>query len=153
MIFVNFVWVLILFEYSSFVNRVILIYFIVMICYNICFIVVCGLLIVIFFVVFKWVILVVLVFYEFVCIFIYFYRNYEYFSEKEVWWIVCFFMFCYIFVYLGFKVKDLNLKFFDIKIGRFIVLLLLFYLCFIFENIFMVLLFFFWLKISDLMWN
>lgn len=153
MIFVNFVWVLILFEYSSFVNRVILIYFIVMICYNICFIVVCGLLIVIFFVVFKWVILVVLVFYEFVCIFIYFYRNYEYFSEKEVWWIVCFFMFCYIFVYLGFKVKDLNLKFFDIKFGRFIVLLLLFYLCFIFENIFMVLLFFFWLKISDLMWN
>lgn len=124
-----------------------------MICYNICFIVVCGLLIVIFFVVFKWVILVVLVFYEFVCIFIYFYRNYEYFSEKEVWWIVCFFMFCYIFVYLGFKVKDLNLKFFDIKIGRFIVLLLLFYLCFIFENVFMVLLFFFWLKISDLMWN
>lgn len=153
MIFVNFVWVLILFEYSSFVNRVILIYFIVMICYNICFIVVCGLLIVIFFVVFKWVILVVLVFYEFVCIFIYFYRNYEYFSEKEVWWIVCFFMFCYIFVYLGFKVKDLNLKFFDIKFGRFIVLLLLFYLCFIFENIFMVLLFFFWLKISGLMWN
>lgn len=153
MIFVNFVWVLILFEYSSFVNRVILIYFIVMICYNICFIVVCGLLIVIFFVVFKWVILVVLVFYEFVCIFIYFYRNYEYFSEKEVWWIVCFFMFCYIFVYLGFKVKDLNLKFFDIKFGRFIVLLLLFYLCFIFENVFMVLLFFFWLKISDLMWN
>lgn len=153
MIFVNFVWVLILFEYSSFVNRVILIYFIIMIFYNVCFIVVCGLLIVIFFVVFKWVILVVLVFYEFVCIFIYFYRNYEYFSEKEVWWIVCFFMFCYIFVYLGFKVKDLNLKFFDIKFGRFIVLLLLFYLCFIFENIFMVLLFFFWLKISDLMWN
>lgn len=145
---------MILFEYCSFVKEVIVIYFLVMIFYNVCFIVVCGMLIVVFFVVFKWFILVVLVFYELICIIIYVYRNYKYFSEKEVWWIVLLFMLCYVFVYLGFKVMDFNVKLFDIKFGRFVIFLIFFYFCFIGENVVMILLFYLWLKMnSDLWWN
>ena len=151
--FVNLVWVLTLFEYSSFVNRGTLTHFTAMTCYNSCLIAARGLSIVTFLVAFKWVTSAVLAFHEFVCISIYFYRNHEYFNEKEVWWIACLLMPCYIFVYWGFEVKDLNSKFFDIKLGRSIVSSSLFYLCFTSENVLMVSLFFSWSKTSDSAWN
>ena len=151
--FVNLVWVLTLFEYSSFVNRGTLTHFIAMTCYNSCLIAARGLSVVTFLVAFKWVTSAVLAFHEFGCISIYFYRNHEYFNEKKVWWIACLLMPCYIFVYWGFKVKDLNSKFFDIKLGRSIVSSSLFYLCFTSENVLMVSLFFSWSKTSDSAWN
>ena len=151
--FVNLVWVLTLFEYSSLVNRGTLTHFIAMTVYNACLIAARGLSIVTFLVALKWVTSAVLAFHEFVCISIYFYRNHEYFSEKKVWWIACLLMPCYIFVYLGFKVKDLNSKVFDIKLGRSIVSSSLFYLCFTSENVLMVSLFFSWAKTSDSTWN
>ena len=60
---------------------------------------------------------------------------------------------CYIFVYLGFKVKELNSKLFDIKLGRSIMSSGLFYTCFIAENVFMIVMFFTWSKTSDLQWR
>lgn len=151
--FVNLVWVLTLFEYSSFVKQATLTHFTAITFYNACLIAARGLSIVTFLVGFKWVTSAVLAFHEFVCISIYFYRNHEYFNEKEVWWIACLLMPCYIFVYLGFKVKDLNSKFFDIKLGRSIVSSSLFYLCFTTENVLMVSLFFSWSKTSDSRWD
>lgn len=151
--FVNLVWVLTLFEYSSFVKEATLTHFTAITFYNACLIAARGLSIVTFLVAFKWVTSAVLAFHEFVCISIYFYRNHEYFNEKEVWWIACLLMPCYVFVYLGFKVKELNSKFFDIKLGRSIVSSSLFYLCFITENVLMVSLFFSWSKASDSRWN
>ena len=148
--FINLVWVLTLFEYSSFVKEATVTHFIAITFYNACLIAARGLSIVTFLVAFKWVTSAVLAFHEFVCISIYFYKNHEYFNEKEVWWIACLLMPCYIFVYFGFKVKDLNSKFFDIKLGRAIVSSSLFYLCFTTENILMVSLFFSWSKTSDL---
>ena len=148
--FVNLVWVLTLFEYSSFVKEATVTHFTAITFYNACLIAARGLSIVTFLVAFKWVTSAVLAFHEFVCISIYFYKNHEYFNEKEVWWIACLLMPCYIFVYFGFKVKDLNSKFFDIKLGRSIVSSSLFYLCFTTENILMVSLFFSWSKTSDL---
>lgn len=151
--FVNLVWVLTLFEYSSFVKEVKLTHFTAIIFYNACLIAARGLSIVTFLVAFKWVTSAVLAFHEFVCISIYLYRNHDYFTEKEVWWIACLLMPCYIFVYLGFKVKELNSKFFDIKLGRSIVSSSLFYFCFITENVLMVSLFFTWSTASDSRWD
>ena len=151
--FVNLVWVLTLFEYSSFVKQATLAHFTAIIFYNAFLIAARGLSIVTFLVAFKWVTSAVLVFHEFVCISIYFYRNHGYFNEKEVWWIACLLMPCYIFVYLGFKVKDLNSKFFDIKLGRSMVSSSLFYLCFTTENVLMVSLFFSWSRTSDSRWD
>jgi len=151
--FVNLVWVLTLFEFSSFVKEATVTHFTAIIFYNACLIAARGLSIVTFLVAFKWVTSAVLAFHEFVCISIYFYRNHEYFNEKEVWWIACLLMPCYVFVYLGFKVKDLNSKLFDIKLGRSILSSSLFYVCFTTENVVMVSLFFSWTKTSDSRWN
>ena len=151
--FVNLVWVLTLFEYSSFVKEAKLSHFAAITFYNACLIAARGLSIVTFLVAFKWVTSAVLAFHEFVCISIYLYRNHEYFTEKEVWWIACLLMPCYVFVYLGFKVKELNSKFFDIKLGRSVVSSFLFYFCFIAENILMVSLFFSWSMASGSTWN
>ena len=74
------------------------------------------------------------------------YRNHEYFTENKIWWIASLLIPCYIFVYMGFKVKELNSKFFDIKLDRSVVSSGFFYVCFTAENILMVSLFFAWTK-------
>lgn len=151
--FLNLVWVLTLFEYNSFVKEATLAHFTAIIFYNACLIAARGLSIVAFLVAFKWITSAVLGFHEFVCISIYLYRNHEYFTEKEVWWIAFLLMPCYVFVYLGFKVKELNSKLFDIKLGRSILSSALFYFCFITENVLMVSLFLSWSKTRDLRWS
>lgn len=151
--FLNLVWVLTLFGYSSFVKEATLAHFTAIIFYNACLIAARGLSIVAFLVAFKWITSAVLGFHEFVCISIYLYRNHEYFTEKEVWWIAFLLMPCYVFVYLGFKVKELNSKLFDIKLGRSILSSALFYFCFITENVLMVSLFLSWSKTRDLRWS
>ena len=151
--FLNLVWVLTLFEYSSFVKEATLIHFIAIVLYNACLIAARGLSIVAFLVAFKWITSAVLAFHGFICTSIYFYRNHEYFANKEVWWIASLLMPCYIFVYLGFKVKELNSRFFDIKLGRSIISSFLFYVCFIAENILMISLFFTWSKTNNKRWS
>ena len=151
--FLNLVWVLTLFEYSSFVKEATIGHFVAIILYNTCLVAARGLSIVFFLVAFKWITSAVLAFHGFVCISIYLYRNHEYFTENEVWWIAFLLMPCYIFVYLGFKVKELNSKLFDIKLGRSIMSSGLFYTCFIAENVFMIVMFFTWSKTSDLQWR
>lgn len=152
--FVNLVWVLTLFEYSSFVKEATLTHFTAVIFYNACLVAARGLSIVAFLVSFKWFTSAVLAFHEFVCISIYVYKNHKYFTEKEVWWIAFLLMPCYVFVYLGFKVKELNAKLFDIKLGRSIISSSLFYLCFTTENVLMISLFFSWSKtVNYLRWN
>ena len=151
--FLNLVRVLTLFEYSSFVKEATIGHFVAIILYNTCLVAARGLSIVFFLVAFKWITSAVLAFHGFVCISIYLYRNHEYFTENEVWWIAFLLMPCYIFVYLGFKVKELNSKLFDIKLGRSIMSSGLFYTCFIAENVFMIVMFFTWSKTSDLQWR
>ena len=151
--FLNLVWVLTLFEHSTFVKEATIGHFFAIILYNACLIAARGLSIVAFLVAFKWVTSAVLAFHGFVCITIYLYRNHKYFTEKEVWWIAFLLMPCYIFVYLGFKVKELNSRLFDIKLGRSIISSFLFYICFIAENVLMVSLFFTWSKTSNRRWN
>ena len=151
--FLNLVWVLTLFEYSSFVKEATIGHFVAIILYNTCLVAARGLSIVFFLVAFKWITSAVLAFHGFVCISIYLYRNHEYFTENEVWWIAFLLMPCYIFVYLGFKVKELNSKLFDIKLGRSIMSSGLFYTCFIAENVFMIAMFFTWSKTNHLQWR
>lgn len=152
--FINLVWVMTLFEYCSFVKEATVTHFLAMIFYNVCLIAARGMSIVAFLVAFKWFTSAVLAFHELICITIYVYRNHKYFSEKEVWWIALLLMPCYVFVYLGFKVMDLNAKLFDIKLGRSVISSTLFYSCFTGENVVMILLFYSWSKTnSDSRWN
>ena len=151
--FLNLVRVLKLFEYSSFVKEATIGHFVAIILYNTCLVAARGLSIVFFLVAFKWITSAVLAFHGFVCISIYLYRNHEYFTKNEVWWIAFLLMPCYIFVYLGFKVKELNSKLFDIKLSRSIMSSGLFYTCFIAENVFMIVMFFTWSKTSHLQWR
>lgn len=144
--FVNLVWILSLLEYSSLIKQEKLSAFITVILYNACLIAARGLSIVTFLVSFQWLTSIVIIFHEFVCISIYMYRNHEYFTENKIWWIASLLIPCYIFVYMGFKVKELNSKFFDIKLGRSVVSSGFFYVCFTAENILMVSLFFAWTK-------
>ncbi|KAJ7365491.1 XK, Kell blood group complex subunit-, member 9 [Desmophyllum pertusum] len=81
--FLNLVWVLTLFEYSSFVKEATRAHFTAIIFYNACIIAARGLSIVAFLVAFKWITSAVLGFHEFVCISIYLYRNHEYFTERK----------------------------------------------------------------------
>lgn len=151
--FVNLVWVLTVFEYGSVINTATITPFIAIVLYNACLIAARGLSIVVFLVAFKWITSAILAFHGFVCISIYLYRNHEYFTEKKVWWIASLLMPCYIFVYLGFKVKELNSKLFDIKLGRSMISSCFFYVCFIAENILMVSLFLAWTKTSNRRWS
>lgn len=151
--FLNLVWVLTLFEYSCFNHNASLTPFIAIALYNAFLIAARGLSIVAFLVAFKWLTSAVLAFHGFVCISIYLYRNHEFFTEKKVWWTASLLIPCYIFVYLGFKVKELNSKLFDIKLGRSIISSSFFYACFIAENIIMSLLFFTWTKTANRRWN
>ena len=137
----------------SFVKEATIGHFVAIILYNTCLVAARGLSIVFFLLAFKWITSAVLAFHGFVCISIYLYRNHEYFTENEVWWIAFLLMPCYIFVYLGFKVKELNSKLFDIKLGRSIMSSGLFYTCFIAENVFMIVMFFTWSKTSHLQWR
>jgi len=153
MTFLNLVWVLTLFEYSSFVKKATVTHFMAIVLYNACLVAARGLSIVAFLVAFKWLTSAVLAFHGFVCISIYLYRNHEYFTEKQVWWIASLLMPCYVFVYLGFKVKELNSKLFDIKLGRSVISSSFFYICFIAENVLMISLFFVWTKTTNRKWS
>lgn len=152
--YLNLVWILTLFEYGCLVvNQTKITPFVIIVVYNACLIASRGLSIVSFLVAFQWLTSIVLAFHGFVCTSIYFYRNHEYFTEKKIWWIASLLMPCYIFVYMGFKVKELDSKFFDIKLGRSVISSSLFYVCFIAENILMTSLFFAWTKTTHRNWS
>ena len=148
--FVNLVWVLTVFEYGSLIfDTASITPFIAIVMYNACLIAARGLSIVVFLVAFKWITSAILCFHGFVCFSIYLYRNHDYFTEKKVWWIASLLVPCYIFVYLGFKVKELNSKLFDIKLGRSMISSCFFYVCFIAENVLMISLFLAWTKTTS----
>lgn len=152
--YLNLVWILTLFEYGCLVvNQTKITPFVIIVVYNACLIASRGLSIVSFLVAFQWLTSIVLAFHGCVCTSIYFYRNHEYLTEKKIWWIASLLLPCYIFVYMGFKVKELDSKFFDIKLGRSVISSSLFYVCFIAENILMTSLFFAWTKTTHRNWS
>ena len=143
--YVNLVGVLTMFEYGSFPgNQRKWPHLVVVLIYNSCLIAARALALVSFLIAFKWLTSAILVGHEIVCISTYIYRNHEYFSEKHVWWVAFLFMPCYSFAYLGFKVKELYPKTFEIKLGRSLLSSSIYYFFFTTENLVMVLMYYDW---------
>ncbi|XP_031564846.1 uncharacterized protein LOC116300177 [Actinia tenebrosa] len=86
---------------------------------------------------FSWITAIILVVHELVCIVFYYIKNRKRFTDKDVWWVAIILLPCYIFTYLGFKVKEIRLRSFELKISRSLLSSSLYYATFTIENIMM----------------
>ena len=148
--YVNLVCILAMFEHNSFPgNHKNWRHLVVVFAYNLFLVAARALALVSFLIAFKWYTTAFLVGHEIVCFATYIYKNHRYFTEKHVWLVALVFMPCYSFVYLGFKVKELYPRTFEIKLGRSLLSTFTYYFFFTSENLVMVFLYFNWSDTSD----
>lgn len=90
----------------------------------------------------SWITAVVLGCHQVICIIIYYTVNRKRFADTDVWWVAILILPCYIFVYLGFTVKQIHLRTFELKISRSLLSAGLYYGSFAVENVMMVTLYY-----------
>lgn len=117
-------------------------YFLIIVTYNLVLLVARVVTIVSFIVAYRWVTAAVLGAHEIICILIYYYRNRQRFAETDIWWVAVLILPCYIFIYLGFTVKQIRLRAFELKISRSLLSSGIYYGIFAVENVMMMTLYY-----------
>lgn len=142
--FVNFVSTLALFENRTLpgVRADVKPYLLVILFYNTFLLAARVVTIVSFLVAFSWITAIILAVHELVCIVFYYIMNRKRFTDKDIWWVAILLLPCYIFTYLGFKVKEIRLRSFELKISRSLLSSSLYYLTFAIENTLMMTLYY-----------
>jgi hypothetical protein len=117
-------------------------YILVIVFYNAFLLTARVLTIVAFLIAFSWITAIVLGVHELACVLLYYIMNRKRFTDRDIWWVAILLLPCYIFTYLGFKVKEIHLRTFELKISRSLLSSSLYYGVFAAENIMMMTLYY-----------
>lgn len=109
-------------------------YFLIIVTYNLILIIARIITIVSFIISYRWITTAVLGAHELICVIIYYSINRQRFADKDVWWVAILLLPCYIFIYLGFTVKQIRLRTFELKISRSLLSAGIYYGIFAVEN-------------------
>lgn len=141
--FVNLISTLALFENSTLPGvQNVKAYILVIVFYNTFLLAARMVTIVSFLIGFTWITAIILAVHELVCILFFYIMNRKRFTDKDIWWVGVLLLPCYIFTYLGFKVKEIRLRSFELKISRSLLSSSLYYGTFAIENTMMITLYY-----------
>ncbi|EDO44099.1 predicted protein [Nematostella vectensis] len=126
------------FENSSLPGDPLRAYFIIIMSYTSFLLTARMLTIVTFLVAYEWILALILGAHFILCTVLYCIRNKERARDRDLWWVAVLLLPCYLFVFIGFKLKALRLRSFEVKLKRSLLSASLYYALFSIENILMV---------------